>query len=304
LALETIKYAAKTLKCNTIVGLSNISFGLPQRAVINSTFLSLARKAGLNMAIANPMHIEEKTDPVAKNLLLDKDKDAAAYLANFSGRSLPAASAQEIPAREKVSLAIIQGNREDITALVKQAVDSGLKAQDLVNQVMIPAITRVGELFDKKEYFLPQLIASAESMKRGFGFLEPLLKGQAVTPEKKTVVILATVEGDIHDIGKNIVALLLRNHGFDVVDLGADVSTQKIISEIKKHEASIVGLSALMTTTMINMKKVIEAAKKEKLNCRFMVGGAVVTGIYAQTIGAQYARDGVAAVKVAQTIKF
>jgi len=130
-----------------------------------------------------------------------------------------------------------------------------------------------------------------------------MLKAQNMTEEKKTVVILATVAGDIHDIGKNIVALLLRNHGFEVVDLGADVSTQKIIAEIKKHKDPIVGLSALMTTTMVNMKTVIEAVKKENLSCRFMTGGAVVTTAYAQSIGAQYAKDGVAAVKVAQKIK-
>jgi len=303
LALQTIEYAAKQLKCNTIVGLSNISFGLPQRPVVNSTFLALARKAGLNMAIANPMHLEEKINLTAKNLLLGKDKDAAVYLAEFANVAVKVQSVNAIPIQEKVSLAIIQGNREDITALAKQAVDSGLKAQDLVNQVMIPAITKVGELFDKKEYFLPQLIASAETMKKGFSFLEPMLKEQNITPEKKTVVILATVAGDIHDIGKNIVALLLRNHGFEVVDLGADVSTQKIIAEIKKHERPIVGLSALMTTTMVNMKSVVEAVKKENINCSFMVGGAVVTGAYAQSIGAQYARDGVAAVKVVQNIK-
>jgi 5-methyltetrahydrofolate--homocysteine methyltransferase len=199
-----------------------------------------------------------------------------------------------------VGSAIIQGNREDIVGFVKQAVDSGIGAQELVNQIMIPAITKVGELFDRKEYFLPQLIASAETMKKGFGFLEPLLREQSDEAKKKTVVILATVEGDIHDIGKNIVALLLRNHGFDVVDLGADVSTQKIVNEIKKHKEPIVGLSALMTTTMVNMKKVIDVAREEKINCRFIVGGAVVTSAYAQSLGVQYAKDGVAAVRVAQ----
>jgi 5-methyltetrahydrofolate--homocysteine methyltransferase len=155
----------------------------------------------------------------------------------------------------------------------------------------------VGELFEKREYFLPQLISGAEAMKIGVDHLEPLLKEKAALKEAATVMI-ATVEGDIHDIGKNIVALLLRNHGFRVVDLGKDVPAAKIFEAARKERPAVIGLSALMTTTMVRMKEVVDIFKKSEFEAEFILGGAVVTRAFAESIGAEYARDGVEAVKV------
>jgi 5-methyltetrahydrofolate--homocysteine methyltransferase len=166
---------------------------------------------------------------------------------------------------------------------------------------MIPAITKVGDLFDKKKYFLPQLIASAEAMEKGFSYLKPYMK-DAETPGKKIIILLATVEGDIHDIGKNIVGLMLRNHGFKVIDLGKDVSAKRIIKEIKKHKPALVGLSALMTTTMVNIEPIVNEIRKQGLKCKFLVGGAVVSSSFARSIKADYAKDGVEAVRMAKKL--
>ena len=304
-ALETLKTVSWCSKAgvNTIVGLSNVSFGLPERGRINSVFLSLAKKQGLTMAIMNPGHKRSVNCALTRNLLLGKDKDAKAYVAAFSKVSEKSRkSSKTLPAKEKVYQAILEGNREDIKAIVKKSIAAGESVKYLLDKFMVPAITKAGDLFDKKEYFLPQLIASAEAMKIAFQQIEPYLKKEKVKQKKKTAVLLATVKDDIHDIGKNIVALMLKNHGFTVVDLGKDVSASKIISEVKRRNSPIVGLSALMTTTMVNMQDVVSKAKKEGLDCRFIVGGAVVTKSYAAGLGAEYARDGVEAVKIAKKL--
>ena len=167
---------------------------------------------------------------------------------------------------------------------------------------MIPAIVEVGERFGRKEYFLPQLIASGETMKIGMEALEPLLKAASKEAAGRGTILVATVKGDIHDIGKNIVALMFRNYGYRVVDLGKDVASERIVREIEKHKPDAVGLSALMTTTMTRMKEVIELARKQGERCPFLVGGAVVTQAYADSIGAEYARDGVEAVRVIERL--
>ncbi|MDP8266838.1 MAG: homocysteine S-methyltransferase family protein [Candidatus Aceula meridiana] len=306
-AIETIKTVAwsmKTFKCNTIAGLSNVSFGLPQRSVLNSTFLEILKKNGLSLVIANPIRITKGYSKKAADVLLNRDKDAARYIAHFSKQPKQELKSElrDLSAKEKVCKAILEGNREDIVSFVKELLSIGVSAKDIVYKSMIPSINKVGDFFDQKKYFLPQLIASAEAMKAAFHFLEPRLQEKGGEKIKKTVVILATVKGDIHDIGKNIVALMLKNHGFDVVDLGHDVDPKKIISEIKRHKSPIVGLSALMTTTMVSMKDVINEAKRQKLSCRFMAGGAVITPDYAKSIGAKYSADGVSAVKVAKCL--
>jgi 5-methyltetrahydrofolate--homocysteine methyltransferase len=204
---------------------------------------------------------------------------------------------EKMNAREKLTQVILDGNGDDILDVVRENLDQALAPSLLVNEIMIPAINRVGELFEEKRYFLPQLIASAETMKKAMIHLEPLL-AQDVGRKAKGRVIIATVKGDIHDIGKNIVALLLRNQGFDVIDLGKDVAAEKIVAEIKKQKPDVVALSALMTTTMVNMKEVIDLARKEGETCPFMVGGAVVTAPFATSIGAHYSKDGVEAAKV------
>ena len=297
--IKTIELCSKRLKLKTTVGLSNVSFGLPQRKILNNSFLVMLTQKGLTAAIADPAQLNYKKDKLACNVLLAKDKDAKKYVAYYS-KYKPQRKKEvvkKISPKEQIRKSIIEGNREDIEAIITQALSTKIKANDLINNVMIPAITEVGELFDKKQYFLPQLIASAETMKKGFEKLKPLLK-QKDAVKNKLVVFLATVEGDIHDIGKNIVALMLENYGFRVLDLGKDVSAERIIREIKKYKPAVVGLSALMTTTMVNMKEVISLAKQNNLRCKFMVGGAVITKSYAHSIGAEYAKDGVEAVRI------
>jgi len=307
-ANETIKmisWCSKVFKSHSVIGLSNISFGMPHRSQINAAFLAMAKAHGLSLAIANPFHEEIIRVKKSKNALSKYAKDPVAFLSYVSKISKVKKKVRRekrLSDADKIYNAVLEGNREDIKIILKKALDNKVSPKVIVHDVMIPAINNVGELFDKKEYFLPQLIASAETMKIAFAYLEPLLKKTQGKSPKKTVVILATVKGDIHDIGKNIVSLMLKNHGFDVVDLGKDVSSARIIREVKKHKATVVGLSALMTTTMVNMGEVIGLAKKEGLDCRFIVGGAVVTESYALSIGAEYAKDSVKAVKIAKNL--
>jgi 5-methyltetrahydrofolate--homocysteine methyltransferase len=301
--LETIGWCSRVLKCNTIVGLSNVSFGLPARHVINKVFLTLAKKRGLTLAIADPHDNVSTRNRLAHNLLLNKDKEGRTFISRYSLQyPLKKVSRTKIfPIGQQVFEAILEGNREAIKKLVEEALGAKIPAFKLMRDFMIPAIIKVGTFFETKKYFLPQLIASAETMKLAITQLEPFLEN-AHARNVKGIILLATVEGDIHDIGKNIVALLLKNYGFEIVDLGKDVSAQEIIAAVKKHSPDIVGLSALMTTTMVNMKDIVALAHQEGLPCKFMVGGAVVNKSYADSIGAIYAKDGVAAVKVAQSL--
>lgn len=303
--LKTIEWSSNIFKANTIVGLSNVSFGMPERKWLNASFLAMAVSKGLTMAIADPGVEELINTKMAGDVLAGRDRDASRYINHFS-QMPPKVKQEDSPSHKtpegKVFQAIIEGNREDIEQLLSGAMDSGIGAQKMVDESMIPAITEVGALFDRREYFLPQLIASAETMKKGIAFLEPWLGDPKLNKKQTGLIIIATVKGDVHDIGKNIVALMLRNHGFEVIDLGKDVSAEIIIQEALNLKPSVIGLSALMTTTMINMKEVIELAQQESLDCKFMVGGAVVTKTYAESIGAHYAKDGVEAVRVVEKL--
>ncbi|MFB3926058.1 MAG: homocysteine S-methyltransferase family protein [Syntrophales bacterium] len=303
--LDTIEWCSSRFKARTVLGISNVSFGMPERKWMNSAFLAMAAAKGLNMAIANPSHEELMNIKASVDVLSGRDRNSAAYIARFSGAGAQAHKQDEAPAAitpmEKVARAILEGNREEITDFLQVAMASGVSAFELVDAVMIPMITRVGELFEKRTYFLPQLIASAEAMKRGVDFLEPCLT-QDDLPKTRETVLLATVEGDIHDIGKNIVSLILKNHGYDVIDLGKDVPAEKIVEQAKLRNPAVIGLSALMTTTMARMKEVVELGRKEGLTCLFIVGGAVVTKSFARSIGAQYAKDGVEAVQILSTL--
>ncbi len=304
--IKTISWCSRIFNINTVIGLSNISFGLPKRSWVNAAYLAMAQAEGLSMVIANPFKEEIINIKKASDVLTGKDKNALSFISHFRESSSPNtgksfASDMRYEAAELFT-AITDGNREGVETIVDEAVKSGIDPRKLVD-VMTLAINNVGDLFDKKEYFLPQLIASAEAMKTSFKRLEPFLKKDISAKAKKTVVILATVKGDVHDIGKNIVALMLKNHGFSVIDLGKDISPAKIIEQIKRHKSPIVGLSALMTTTMVNMKEVTTMARKQRLNCRFVVGGAVVTKSYACSIGAEYADNGVDAVRVVKRLR-
>lgn len=301
--LKTLRWCTEIFHSKTIFGLSNVSFGMPGRPWLNAAFLAMAQLNGLTAAIANPESIEFMNIKKAGDVLTAKGKGALRFIEHFSGKQnivAPAAANEILTPLEKVTAAIMDGNRENITSLLEAVLASGVTASGLVDEVMIPAIVRVGELYEKKIYFLPQLMAAAETMKKALGYLEPHLKKVAAADKGK--ILIATVKGDIHDIGKNIVALLLRNYGYNVIDLGKDVSTQDIVRAAIKERPDVIGLSALMTTTMVNMKEVIDTARTEGIKTHFMLGGAVVTEAYAHSIGGAFAKDGVEAVKVVEKL--
>ena len=203
----------------------------------------------------------------------------------------------------KVYQAVLKGNKQNIVNYTKQALKSGLTARNILDNALLNAINEVGDLFDKGIYFLPQLIASAESMKLAIETIEPLLMETQDNASYLGTIVIATVEGDIHDIGKNLVALMLKNYGFKVIDLGKDVSKETIIETAIREKADIIALSALMTTTMQQMKHVIEFAKEKQVTAKVMIGGAVITQDYADEIGADgYSKDAAQAVRVAKQV--
>lgn len=336
--LETIRYC-KSNGFATICGLSNISFAMPERGFVNTAFLTLAIQAGLTMAIANPSQEMLMSCALATDLLLNKEEAALRYIEYAGGvkerreekeaelsRKLALLEQQGTKAastdntevsstvtaskdtpqinemQEKLKTAVLKGNRNGIVKITNEALESGEKPVELLNQVLLPAINLVGEYFDQGKYFLPQLIASAEAMKNSIEVLEPLLQ-TGNSGEEMPVVVIATVEGDIHDIGKNLVALMLKNHGFHVIDLGKDVPQAKILETAKEHHAEFIALSALMTTTMQRMREIVAAAKQEGITAKIIIGGAVITQEYADEIGADgYSKDAADAVKLAKSL--
>lgn len=335
--LETIRYC-KENGFATICGLSNISFAMPERSFVNTAFLTLAIQAGLTMAIANPSQELLMSCALAADLLLNKEEAALRYIeyaggvrerreekeaelakklallenqgttakTGTAGNAAKEATADNGPQinemQDKLKTAVLKGNRNGIVKITKEALESGEKPAELLNQVLLPAINQVGEFFDQGKYFLPQLIASAEAMKNSIEVLEPLLQTGG-TGEEMPVVVIATVEGDIHDIGKNLVALMLKNHGFHVIDLGKDVPQAKILESAKEHHAEFIALSALMTTTMQRMREIVADAKEEGITAKIIIGGAVITQEYADEIGADgYSKDAADAVKLAKSL--
>jgi 5-methyltetrahydrofolate--homocysteine methyltransferase len=307
--LEQIEWCAREFGTPSIVGLSNISFGLPERSWINAAFLAMAIGRGLTLTIANPSSELLMGIKMAADVLTTRDRDSLAYIAYCSrAEKSPSGSIASTPkpqsVRESIYQAVLRGEKEEIHRLIDQALQEAVIPGEIVDSCMIPAINEVGKLFDAKRYYLPQLIRSAETMKSGFDKLQPLMaEGQASDQSRMAKVVLATVKGDVHDIGKNIVGLMLKNYGFLVYDLGKDVSAERIVAEAREIGAKIVGMSALMTTTMTEMRTVIQLARQEGLACKMMIGGAVVNEEYAREIGADgYARDAYEAVKLAQRL--
>ncbi|MDD5697812.1 MAG: homocysteine S-methyltransferase family protein [Victivallaceae bacterium] len=304
-ALDLIEWGSREFGVNTVCGLSNVSFGMPERQWINAGLLGMALGRGLNMAIANPASELLMALIAAGDVLSGRDVKMRRYVEKFSGDAAAGtAKKAEVSPAQRVFDCVVTGDEEGMEKAVAAALGTGIPAGKLVDESLIPAINKVGELYDCRKYFLPQLIMGADAMRRGFELLEPHLAaaGRTEVKAKKAVVILATVEGDIHDIGKNIVSLMLRNYGFEVVDLGKDVSAARIVNAAREHRAKIVGLSALMTTTMVRMEDVVKLARREGLNdLKIMIGGAVVDQAYAERIGADaYAADAMESVRLAQ----
>lgn len=311
-AMETIHYCKEQIGVATVCGLSNISFGLPERQFVNSTFLAFAIGEGLTMAIANPSQDLLMNIAFASDLLLNKEGADLRYITQVTERPVELTKKAEMATKQEgaskttdqheIFEAVVKGNRKHIVEYVKEAMKEGKSPSEILDTLLIPAINHVGDLFDKQIYFLPQLIASAETMKTAVDYLEPLLK-EGKEETKLGTIVIATVAGDIHDIGKNLVALMLKNYGFDVIDLGKDVPSEHIIQVAKEKKADIIALSALMTTTMMEMKKVIELKNALGLEVKVMIGGAVITQSFADEIGADgYSMDAQDAVRLVKSL--
>lgn len=314
--LETIRRATEELGIFTTCGLSNISFGLPLRGYINRNFLSMAIANGLTSAIVNPMDEQIMGEIRASDVLLAKDQNSGKYIKLFANKKeikvklsgvdkdttnkKVEKATLNLSVEQKMADAVLNGSKNAILPYVEEALNNGLSAVDILNNHLIPAITEVGDLYDKRIYFLPQLMMSAETMKNAFKRLEPLLKSSG--SKSKGKIVIATVKGDVHDIGKNIVVIMLQNFGFEIYDLGKDVPKEAILDKAIEVGADIIGLSALMTTTMPAMQELMNLVKEKSLDYKVMVGGAAVTRKFAEEIGAHYATDAVSAVKLAEQL--
>ncbi len=308
-ALETLK-ALKLIKdklgLSTILGVSNVSFGLPSRPIINSAFLTMALESGLDASIINPMDSRMMEAFDASAVLIGKDIRADRYIKKYAQKTEVRSQKTEVEEKpegikDRLKKAIIEGDKERIVALVDEALKEGMKPMDVSSSALIPGLEEVGRRFEKGVYFLPQIILSAETMQSAFGRLKLEFKKTEFTSLGK--VVMATVQGDIHDIGKNIVCTLLQNYGFEVIDLGKNVPANTILDQAVKRGADIVGLSALMTTTMVEMENVIKLFRSEGIEVPIMVGGAVLTRKYAEEIGADgYAKDAMEAVARAKEL--
>lgn len=315
--LETIEYCKNEMELATICGLSNISFGLPERSFVNTAFLTMAISRGLTMAIANPSQDLLMNAAYASDLLLNKEEADIRYIGNVKPLLMETGTAagSSAPAKDTVGNMVedgtqhsrlyenvLKGNKRTMIDDVKAFLAEGNSPQSVIEEHLIPAINEVGVLFDKKKYFLPQLISSAEAMELAISHVEPLLP-KAEGGKEMPVIVMATVEGDIHDIGKNLVVLMLKNYGYRVIDLGKDVPKETIIESAVKEKADIIGLSALMTTTMMRMKDVVEYAKEKKVAAKIIIGGAVITQSFADEIGADgYSRDAAEACRLVERL--
>ena len=322
---ENIAYCKDVRKLPTICGLSNISFGLPERMYVNTAFLTMAICEGLTMAIANPSQELLMNAAFASDMLLHRPDSDIRYIERMNRlaeqkaeyetvvvKKTPAEStgqkessgADAIDAIKDhpIFTAVLKGSKGTILDEVKKALDAGVKPDAIINDYLIAAINEVGVLFDKKKYFLPQLIGSANTMKKAIDYLEPMLERREDAGQMPTLVI-ATVEGDIHDIGKNLVVLMLKNYGYNVIDMGKDVPCEDIVDTAIREDAAIIGLSALMTTTMMRMQDVVEICKAKGCKSKVIIGGACITQSFADEIGADgYSRDAAECVKLVERL--
>lgn len=307
---ETISYCKDTLHLPTICGLSNISFGMPQRIFVNTAFLNVALSKGLTMAIANPSQELLMYTALATDLLLGKEGASERYLGTVpttvmkmvGSKDVKADSQTKEEAHHPIFDCVVKGDKESIIREVKKEVEAGEKPSAVIEKYLIPGINQVGEYYDNKKYFLPQLIAGANAMKEAMEYLEPLLLA-GKKDEAKATVVIATVEGDIHDIGKNLVVLMLKNYGYRVFDMGKDVPAESIVNKAIEENAQIIGLSALMTTTMMRMKDVVDLAKEKGCQAKIIIGGACITESFAEEIGADgYSKDASECVKLIDSL--
>ena len=307
---ETISYCKDTLHLPTICGLSNISFGMPQRIFVNTAFLNVALSKGLTMAIANPSQELLMYTALATDLLLGKEGASERYLGTVPTTAMKMVGSKDVKvdsqtkeeAHHPIFDCVVKGDKESIIQEVKKEVEAGEEPSAVIEKYLIPGINQVGEYYDNKKYFLPQLIAGANAMKEAMEYLEPLLLA-GKKDEAKATVVIATVEGDIHDIGKNLVVLMLKNYGYRVFDMGKDVPAESIVNKAIEENAQIIGLSALMTTTMMRMKDVVDLAKEKDCQAKIIIGGACITESFAEEIGADgYSKDASECVKLIDSL--
>ncbi|WP_281086321.1 homocysteine S-methyltransferase family protein [Eubacterium ruminantium] len=314
MTLETIRFCHDELGLPTICGLSNISFGLPERININSAFLTMAIANGLTMAIANPDQDQLVNAALSADLLLNKTNADNRYVMNVrhietgdaakSSKGPSGSKSESLVGEGKTPVyeAIINGNKRQAVDEVKKAIEKGAEPKSIIDNDLIPAINRVGELFEEKKFFLPQLISGANAMDAAIEYITPHLKKDE-TGESKGTVVFASVEGDIHEIGKSLCVLMLRNYGFNVIDLGKDVPKETIVEAAIEHDADIIALSALMTTTMMNMKDVIIYSHEKGCRAKIIIGGAVINQNFADEIKADgYSKDANECVRLVQSL--
>ena len=302
-ALEACK---KELGVRTVLGVSNISFGLPCRTYLNTTFLTMAMYAGLDLAIMNPSSEEMMAAVYAYNVLTNRDRQSTKYIARFADR-VPASTALAQAAKAAPAASAAETELTGPYAALMKAVEKGLKGDaaahtrallaekqplEVVDEALIPALDIVGAKYEKGTLFLPQLLQAASAAQSAFEEIKTAIAQKGEGSASKGRIVLATVKGDVHDIGKNIVRVILENYGFEVLDLGRDVPVETVVDTVREKDVHLVGLSALMTTTLKSMEETIAALHAAKLDCKIMVGGAVLTPEYAEKIGADwYAKD-------------
>ena len=302
-ALEACK---KELGVRTVLGVSNISFGLPCRTYLNTTFLTMAMYAGLDLAIMNPSSEEMMAAVYAYNVLTNRDKQSTKYIERFADR-MPASTALAQAAKAVPAASAAEAELTGPYAALMKAVEKGLKGDaaahtrallaekqplEVVDEALIPALDIVGAKYEKGTLFLPQLLQAASAAQSAFEEIKTAIAQKGEGSASKGRIVLATVKGDVHDIGKNIVRVILENYGFEVLDLGRDVPLETVVDTVREKDVHLVGLSALMTTTLKSMEETIAALHAAQLDCKIMVGGAVLTPEYAEKIGADwYAKD-------------
>ena len=299
--LKAVRYIHEKMGLHCVLGVSNISFGLPERSHITASFLTQAMCCGLDFPIINPNQKEIMDMIFSYRALSGEDVDCAAYIERLAGETSDKAitvSTTEMT----IETAVLKGLKQEVANLTEKYLET-MSELDVINQKLIPALDVVGERYEKQQIFLPQLINAANAACAGFDLIKTRIAGRGGESLSKGKIILATVEGDIHDIGKNIVRVVLENYGYQVIDLGRDVPVQTVVEAVLKEKVSLVGLSALMTTTVSSMQKTIAALRESGHPCKIFVGGAVLTKQYAMEIGADfYAKDAKASADIAKEV--
>lgn len=298
-ALKALSKVREQYGVRTVLGVSNISFGLPRRPVINGHFYSMAMLNGLSAGIINPSSAEMMQAYDSYVALMGYDENCQSYITKYAVAQTEQPVKKE-SAKMTLHYAIERGLKEESYKITRELVKEKYSL-DIIKEELIPALNVVGEGFEKGSVFLPQLLMSADAAKMAFAVIKEQLSKANIQEEKKNKILLATVKGDIHDIGKNIVKVLLENYGFEVIDMGKDVAPEAIVQRVKEEHIKLVGLSALMTTTVVSMEETIRQLKKAGLQCKVMVGGAVLNQEYADMIGADfYGKDAMQSVHFAQ----